>query len=204
MTAPVKPQDKSFRDLLSVLEKHFDPKPLVIGERFHFYKRSQHPSESMAQFQADLRKLSIRCEFGTFLDQAIRDRFVCGVRNEAIQKKLLTAEDGLTAAKALEIAQGIEAADKNARELKGQSVASPGGESLHFAGAAADMKSCYRCGRHHDARSCKFRDATCHKCGKCGHIAPVCRSVGNTSDKEGPPTKSIQPKRRYPNRGLSG
>ena len=37
----------------------------------------------VANFQADLRKLSIRCEFGTFLDQAIKDRFVCGVHSES-------------------------------------------------------------------------------------------------------------------------
>ena len=37
-------------------------------------------------------------------------------------------------------------------------------------------KSCYRCGRSHDEKDCKFREATCHVCGKKGHIAPVCRS----------------------------
>ncbi len=25
-------------------------------------------------------------------------------------------------------------------------------------------------------KDCKFKDATCHACGKKGHIAPVCRS----------------------------
>ena len=36
---------------------------------------------------------------------------------------------------------------------------------------------CHRCGRRHDARTCKFKGATCHRCGKQGHIAPVCKSA---------------------------
>ena len=72
------------------------------------------------------------------------DHFICGVHNDAIQKKLLTA-DGLTTARALEIAQGIEAADKNARELKGAENPKLH-ESLNFAGTNK-AKPCYRCGR---------------------------------------------------------
>ena len=34
-------------------------------------------------FIADLRRLSISCDFGGFLEQALRDRFVCVVKNEA-------------------------------------------------------------------------------------------------------------------------
>ena len=184
LLSPMRPQDKSFADLLTVLRQHFDPKPLVIGERFHFYKRSQRATESVAEFQANLRRLSICCEFGDFLDYAIRDRFVCGVKSDTIQKKLL-AEDGLTAARALEIAQSIEAADKNARELKANKRSISGEELLHF--ARAEGKDCWHCGRRHDEKTCKFRGATCHKCGKLSHIAPVCRSVARLIDKEGQP-----------------
>ena len=156
---PILPRDKSFPELLAILKQHFDPKPLVIGEHFHFYKRSQKPTETVAEFLADLQKLSIRCEFGTFLDQALWDRFVCGVRNETTQKKLLT-EDRLSVARALEIAQSIEAADKNSRELKGHaSVTLP--DSLNFAGANK-AKPCYHCGRGHDAKTYKFREAECN------------------------------------------
>ena len=45
---------------------------LVIAERFRFYQRGQKLGESIAEFVADLRRLSIRCEFGEFLDQALR------------------------------------------------------------------------------------------------------------------------------------
>lgn len=41
-------------------------------------------------FVAALHKLAEHCEFGDVLNDSLRDRLVCGLRNEAIQKKLLT------------------------------------------------------------------------------------------------------------------
>ena len=117
LLAPERPRGKTYDQLVSVLQKHYDPKPLVIGERFRFYQRSQKAGESTAEFIADLRRLSIRCEFGDFLDQALRDRFVCGVRSEALQKKLLT-EAELTIKRAQEIAQSMESADLSSKDLK--------------------------------------------------------------------------------------
>ena len=40
LVAPELPKDKSFDDLVAVLTQHFEPKPLVIAERFHFHKRA--------------------------------------------------------------------------------------------------------------------------------------------------------------------
>lgn len=140
-----------------MLRRHFDPQPLVIAERFRFYQRSQKVEESIADFVADLRRLSIKCEF---LDQALRDRFVCGVRSEAIQKKLLT-EAELTIARAQEIAQGMESADKNAKDLKSSPEATiRATENVNLATASSKekLRPCYRCGRWHDAKQCKFKD----------------------------------------------
>ena len=49
------------------------PKALVIVERFRFYKRNQAVSESITSYVAEPRKLSIDCNFGEQLDDAIRD-----------------------------------------------------------------------------------------------------------------------------------
>ena len=48
----------------------------------------------------------------------LRDRLVCGISDEAIQRRLLI-EAALTLKKALEIAQGMEAALQNVREMQG-------------------------------------------------------------------------------------
>ena len=88
--APDKPKDKSLDELIGVLKGHFEPEPILIAERFQFHKRDQRRGETIATFVAELRCLATYCSFGVdFLDQALHDRFVCGLANEAIQKKLL-------------------------------------------------------------------------------------------------------------------
>ena len=52
---------------------------------------------------SELRALAHWCKFGDTLDDMLRDRLVCGVNEETIQRRLL-AESGLTLKKALEIA----------------------------------------------------------------------------------------------------
>ena len=80
---------KKFSELVEILGKHLKPRPVVIAERFKFYIRIQREDESVADFMAALRKLSEHCQFGDFLDQALRDMLVCGLKNTATQKRLL-------------------------------------------------------------------------------------------------------------------
>ena len=77
LLAPNRPQDKEFANLDTTLKDHYDPKPLVIAERFRFYKHNQSSTETIADFLADLRRLTIRCGLDTFLEQALRDRLLC-------------------------------------------------------------------------------------------------------------------------------
>ena len=43
LLAPTLPKDGSLAQVIAILEKHFDPKPAVIAERFKFHKRDQLP-----------------------------------------------------------------------------------------------------------------------------------------------------------------
>ena len=79
----------------------------MIAERYKYYCREQKDSESMATYIAELRKLSTYCEFKGFLDEALRDKFVCGLRNNGIRKRLLLEKD-LDVKKAIEIAKTLE------------------------------------------------------------------------------------------------
>ena len=104
------------------LAEHFDPKPLIIAERYHFHKRDEAPTESLAEYIAELRRLAARCNFGTYLDDALRDRLVCGLRSESVQKRLLSESD-LDLSKAVRIANAMEAAHNDTQTSKTLSFA---------------------------------------------------------------------------------
>ena len=89
---------------------------MLIAERFHFHRRNQQNGGTISEYIAELRKLALHCEFGDYLDQALRDRLVCGLLSDSIQKRLL-AEADLTLTRALSISQGMEAASKNTQSL---------------------------------------------------------------------------------------
>ena len=169
LTAPDLPKDKSLEDLSRALKAHFQPAPIVIAERFRFYQRSQAAGESVLDYAAELRWLAITCKFDAFLKEALRDRFVCGLKSESIQKKLL-AEAALTMDRAVEIARGMEVAAADARELKqtgSSSAGASGGKILHTATTGSyppGRQNCHRCGKSdHDGRTCRFKQANCGK-----------------------------------------
>eukprot|EP00118_Oscarella_pearsei_P016739 m.161990 g.161990 ORF g.161990 m.161990 type:complete len:154 (+) comp38826_c0_seq3:840-1301(+) len=76
LVAPNPPKEMKLDDLMAALKNHFSPKPLVIAERFEFYKRQQRAGESAADFLVALRRLATHCEFGATLDDHLRDMFV--------------------------------------------------------------------------------------------------------------------------------
>ena len=95
----------------------------------------------------------------------------------------------------MEIALGMEAAEKNTRQLKGDEAAiqqisqqstkrgnashsrSQGQVSTKVSGKTVSTSPCHHCGRvGHTRSSCKFREATCHFCHKKGHLQRVCHA----------------------------
>ena len=73
-------------------------------------------------------------------------------------------------ARAVELAQNMEAAHKNSQAMKASSL--PLGKIERL----SKEKQCYHCGSvGHAGYECRFRDTLCHQCGKKGHLARVCR-----------------------------
>ena len=117
--------------------------------------------------------MATHCQFTGYLDKALRDHFVCGIRGEAIQRSLLTEKD-LTLVQAIEVAQGMEAAENNVKNLKGHSADSPmqrihaqrgavSNDSSKEQGGTMFDKPCHRCGkRNHLPADCRYKDAVCN------------------------------------------
>ena len=92
LVALQKPAENKYKELIESLQKRFEPAPLIIAERFHFHKRDQLEGEGVADYAAILKQYAERCEFAEFLEQALRDRFVCGLKSSTIQKKTTYGE----------------------------------------------------------------------------------------------------------------
>ena len=59
LSAPQKPAEKSFDDLVALVKSHYTPKPSVIVQCFQFHSRMQKPGEKVAEYVAELRQLGI-------------------------------------------------------------------------------------------------------------------------------------------------
>ena len=86
LCTPTKPFEKTFTELCDLMKEHLNPEPNVIVERCRFHSRSRKDGESVAEFVAELRHLSTYCNFGTNLNDTMRDRIVCGINSPDIQK----------------------------------------------------------------------------------------------------------------------
>ncbi len=79
--APALPSSVTLADIFEHLKKHYEPKRATIVERFHFHKRDQLEGQTATEYDAALRKLATHCQFADYLEEALRDRFVCGLRD---------------------------------------------------------------------------------------------------------------------------
>ena len=87
MLAPDPPKDKSFEALKEILTAHYSAKPILMAECFKFHCHNQLESKSIAQFVVELKQLALKCEFGVFLEEALHDLLVCGLKNVQIQQR---------------------------------------------------------------------------------------------------------------------
>ena len=67
LVRPRQPQELTLEAIIKELKDHYEPKKIVIAERFRFYKRPQKEGESIAVYLAELRRLAKYCDFGDYL-----------------------------------------------------------------------------------------------------------------------------------------
>lgn len=116
---PKKLADETYDDLVTALKSHFAPEKSIISERCKFHKRFQQQGETLAQYAVEIKHLAASCDFGSFLNDAMRDRFVSGIKNEDIQQRLMTEKDS-NFAQLFELACRLEAARQEVRNFHSQ------------------------------------------------------------------------------------
>ncbi|KAH9380442.1 hypothetical protein HPB48_020005 [Haemaphysalis longicornis] len=100
----------SFEEVSSALKTFYSPRGSVVSARYRFNKRKQHPSETITDFIIAMREIAAHCKFGGFLQDALRDRLIVGLRNKSIRDRLLVMPDEEASwEKACHIAKEMEA-----------------------------------------------------------------------------------------------
>ena len=79
----------------------------------------KQPKESISEYLAELRRLTEFCDYGEALEDMLRDRLVCGVNHERIQKRLLREDPSLALQKVLDISLALESAINQASIIQG-------------------------------------------------------------------------------------
>lgn len=148
LVSPDKPSSKTYSELKTLMKEHFNPKPSEIVQRYKFDSRSRQSTETVSAYVAELRRLAHDCNYGTTLEQMLRDRLVCGINDDRIQRRLLSETD-LTFEKAFKIAVAAEAASKNVQDLHKAPLACNSMKTEGTLKKEGDWrkrdKECYRC-----------------------------------------------------------
>ncbi|XP_049268011.1 uncharacterized protein LOC119379063 [Rhipicephalus sanguineus] len=182
LVVPAVPGDKSFEEVTVLLKKHYSPQCSVIAERCKFNKRAQEQG-SVEDFIVALKHLARKCDLGQFLQDALRDRIVAGIRRKETQLALFGEED-LTFEKACKIALDREQAARQTALLhtEGKEAAL---DAMAIRGKESEKKwklrkfkeakrVCERCGKAHAASVCSYKNVQCHSCSQIGHLQKMC------------------------------
>lgn len=124
----------------------------------------------MHAFLVETRRIANNCNFGSALDQMLRDRIVRGIHSTNLRKQLLAKKD-LTLEEAEAMAVAAEATDSDAKDMSAEPPTvlkmqahhrSPSGDNP-TRGASRD---CGRCrSAKHDDNACRWANARCYRCG---------------------------------------
>ncbi|XP_055908516.1 uncharacterized protein K02A2.6-like [Eupeodes corollae] len=190
--SPDKPSTKSYDDIIKTLSEFFDPTPNEILENYRFHLRKQQDEETCEEFLNALRRLSIGCKFGSYLQTALRNQFVFGLKNQRIQNRLLEKEQ-LTLSSALDTAKAIEVSEKGGAELhkekeltsdvnfvkennkKKKNTWENKSSTNPIRTSASTNFVCYRCNStEHLATKCKYKNSMCSYCNTKGHLQRAC------------------------------
>ena len=89
---PEKCTKSKYSDVIAKCKAIFTGDRNSIVEHYRFNSRNQQEGESLMDFALELQAIAEHCEFDKFLDTALRDRFVAGVKSSEIKRELLSLD----------------------------------------------------------------------------------------------------------------
>lgn len=175
---PSDPKEKSFDQLKALLQEYF--------ARREFYRRNQRPGEYTGAFVNELKRLSVKCNFGPFTHEALRDRIACGKLPEDNTDKQPPA--AAPSSRGQSVPQVATTKPKKQQQTTPATVVATLGEAKKQQKGpkpqASAQHKCKICGHPHKENECPHKDASCFMCRKKGHIASVCREKAQQQQKQ--------------------
>ena len=178
-------------EVLKLLEEFCLAQENVMYERHTFYRRKQEEDESVESFITSIRTLARTCDFTEngvdFSEQMIRDRLVCGIKDDSVRQRLLAknkpdlaacVKESRTTAATREQAQNMRITTRT-NSLRVQEGETTPDTVLAMTPRTSDKSAgCEYCGKIHrwGQRYCPAYGQTCGSCGKMNHFATACKS----------------------------
>ena len=206
---PGQPSERTYDELVKLITDNLAPAPSNLSEGYAFSNLKQEAGETLSMYMARLMDKANNCDFGTFYDRMVKDRFIYGLKNEKIRQALLGKSDLDTAAKALKEAitkENALAANQNMSSSVNHVKNFNFKQKSHFnknnpqkrnnaqpstSHQKGELK-CSKCTlRGHLAKDCAVK---CRYCKKIGHLKANCGKRNNAyqceDDEQGEPPSS--------------
>ena len=171
--------DNAYKVAILKLDSYFRVEENIPYERHVFRQLSLQEGETADQFLVRLRKQARHCNFGTSLNDNLRDQLIEKLTDFELKRKLLEQRN-ITLEEALDKARAWEAAGRQATNMTMNPVVVDSVNAVKTKEEKRDDKprKCYNCGREgHLAidRGCPAKGKKCAKCGRYGHFALCCQ-----------------------------
>ena len=179
---------RTVAEIKEAFKQYCEPRRNVTFERHKFNTRNQHEGEHIDQYVSALKTLAKTCEFKDLESGLIRDRIVCGIRDQSVRVRLLREAD-LTLEKTVDICRATEHSKAQAKSLQSDGTAETvevikdGRRKANITRRekarrqqSSEQTNCGNCGRQHEPRACPAYGKRCNHCGKPNHFSTVCRS----------------------------
>ena len=186
----------------------------MLAERYHFYSYKQSKTQSLTDYEAELRKLALTCDWNEAqLADNLRDKFMMGLYSECLLQQLLTHDHKKSLEDLFQHALTFEAAEQESLKcaetptdnttvnaLKQQlrkkrsaraTTNQNSGREVQNTRQSNEQYTCSSCGANHPRSTCCFCNAKCHCCGKVGHIQKICRSSTAVVNSSSQPESAV-------------
>lgn len=202
VTHPQIPMKVKYSELKPKLISTLKQAKLVNVEKTHFYSRVQKNGETVSEFAFALKKIAANCDFGSFLDMSLRDRFVFNLSNDYVSRHTIksnkkTFDEAVAEAllhetainnshSSVSVDQISKFGNKSRQNHRQRQFKGPRNTTSfkpnHSSFKPNHSYNCRTCGRSggHGKRKCPavVEQWPCYVCHKKGHTSVFCRLKG--------------------------